>query len=228
MPKILFTHKINAKHLNILKEISFEFDSIPLIDVETNDFDVLEVKKSNVDAWIFTSKKAVESLARKIDLLTIPKLVFAVGSSTNEKLANLGINTIIPNHFTSTSLTQKIIEYPVDSCSYFRGNMTSSDLSKSLRENDIAVNEIEVYKTSLTPKKVNIKGYDAFVFLSPSAFTSFCKENDPGDLNTVFCIGSTTAEAVKKKHQGPIITPSDFTFSELVKTINQKFQNVIS
>lgn len=47
-------------------------------------------------------------------------------------------------------------------------------------------------------------------------------------LKTVFCIGSTTAEAVEKSYERLIVTPDNFTFADLVKTINQKYKNVIS
>lgn len=228
MAKILFTHKISSKHRKELNSAEFEFDSIPLIVTQTKDFDIslVDTKKSN--AWIFTSKKAVKSVAKKIDRLSVPRFVFAVGTSTNEKLANIGIRGITPHQFTAKSLAQKISEYPVDNCTYFHGNMVASDLSEELKDKSYVVNEIEVYETKLAPESVNVQDYDAVVFMSPSAFDSFCKENNPNDLNTVFCIGSTTAEKVSKLYNRFIVTPDNFTFADLVKTINQKYKNVIS
>ncbi|MEO9886201.1 MAG: uroporphyrinogen-III synthase [Balneola sp.] len=228
MPQILFTHKIKSKHNKTLKEAKFGFESIPFIETRIKDFDVNIINDEKADAWIFTSKKAVKSVGKKMDQLTVPKLVFAVGSSTKDRLAELGINAIIPNQFTSKSLAYKISEYSIDSCIYFRGNMTASDLSDELVEINISTSEVEVYETLFSSKKVNVKDYDAVVFMSPSAFISFCEKNDPEELKTVFCIGSTTAEAVKRSYQRLVITPENFTFAELVKTINQKYKNVIS
>ncbi len=228
MQKVLFTHKIKSKHKEELKKAKFEFDSVPFIVTRTKDFDANVVNTEQKEAWIFTSKKAVESVAKKIDHLTVPELVFAVGSSTKEKLSELGIDSITPIQFTTGHLVYKILEYPVRSCTYFRGNMTALDLSDELKENDIKVNEVEVYETSLTSQKVNVKDYNAVVFLSPSAFTSFCEMNDPTELNTVFCIGSTTAEVVQRSYSRLIVTPENFTFADLIKTINQKFKNVLS
>lgn len=228
MPKILFTHNIKPKHSEELKKAKFEFDSLPFIETRIKDFDSSFVNSKQSDAWIFTSKKAVKSVAEKLNQLTIPELVFAVGSSTKEKLSEIGIEAITPIRFTSKSLAQKIIEYSAESCTYFHGNMTASELSEELEENNVTVNRIEVYETTLTSHKVNVDQYDGVVFLSPSAFTSFCEKNDPKKLNTVFCIGSTTAEAVQRSYQRLITTPEDFTFADLVKTINQKYKNVIS
>ncbi|MFY0683344.1 MAG: uroporphyrinogen-III synthase [Balneola sp.] len=228
MAKILFTHKFSSKHKEELNSAEFEFDSIPFIGTETKDFDVSLVDARQSSAWIFTSKKAVKSVAKKIDRLTVPEYVFAVGSSTNEGLANIGIRGIMPGQFTAKSLVQKISEYPIDNCTYFHGNMVASDLRKELKDKNCSVNKIEVYETKFTPKSVNVQDYDGVVFMSPSAFDSFCKENNLNDLNTVFCIGSTTAEKVSKSYDRFIVTPDNFTFGDLVKTINQKYKNVIS
>ena len=228
MPKVLFTHKIKAKHLEELSQAKFKFDSVSLIETKIKDFDVNDIDEAQTDAWIFTSKKAVKAISKNITHLTIPEYVFAVGSSTKKKLSEIGIGAITPVQFTSVHLVHKILEYPVRYCTYFHGNMTASDLSDELEEKGIKVNEVEVYETSFTSKKVNKKDYDAVVFLSPSAFTSFCELNDPKELKTVFCIGSTTAEAIKRSYKRLIITPDDFTFADLIKTINLKYKNVIS
>ncbi|XWN37287.1 MAG: uroporphyrinogen-III synthase [Balneola sp.] len=228
MPKILFTHKIKAKHLDELKHAKFEFADIPFIDVQIKGFDIEKVKEINPDAWVFTSKKAVKSVAQKLDNLEIPKFVFAVGSSTSKKLRELNIKALYPKNFTSARVAEKIIEYPVKKVIHFCGNLSDSVLQDLLKAKDCLVNKIEVYETVLTSQKVNTEEFDAVVFLSPSAFTSFCKLNDPDKLKTVFCIGSTTAEAVKKSYERLIVTPDNYTFADLIETINQKYKNVIS
>lgn len=228
MPKILFTHKIKPKHLEELKRAKFEFSDIPFIDVHIKDVQVDKVNELRSDAWVFTSKMAVKSVAQKLDDLEIPEFVFAVGSSTSKKLKDLGIKALYPKSFTSASVAEKIIEYPVKKVIHFCGNLSDSVLQDLLKAKDCLVDKVEVYETALTPQKVNTEQFDAVVFLSPSAFASFCKLNDPDKLKTVFCIGSTTAEAVKKSYERLIVTPDNYTFADLVETINQKYKNVIS
>jgi uroporphyrinogen-III synthase len=228
MPKILFTHKIKPKHLDVLKRAKFEFADTPFIDVQIKDFDTEKVKEIKSDAWVFTSKKAVESIGKKLEELEIPEFVFAVGSSTSEKLAELGIKALVPLNFTSESLAHEIAKHPVKNAIHFCGNLGDSELGDLLQKDGCQVKKLEVYETLLTPSSVSLSEFDAVVFLSPSAFNSFCKTNDPGKLKTVFCIGSTTAEAVKKSYERLIVTPDNFTFADLVETINQKYKNVIS
>ena len=135
---------------------------------------------------------------------------------------------MIPKNFTTESLAQKISAYPIKNVIHFCGNLSDSLLQILLKPADCSVTKVEVYETVLTPKAVNTDEFDAVVFLSPSAFDSFCKTNDPKKLKTVFCIGSTTAEAVKRSYERLIVTPDNFTFTDLVETINQKYKNVIS
>ncbi|OAN62975.1 hypothetical protein A8B79_01750 [Balneola sp. EhC07] len=228
MPKILFTHKIKAKHLDELKRAKFEFAHIPFIDVQIKDFDTEKVKEIKSDAWVFTSKKAVKSVGKKLEELEIPEFVFAVGSSTSEKLDELGIKALVPKNFTTESLAHEIAKHPVKNVIHFCGNLSDSELGDLLQKEGCLVKKLEVYETLLTPTTVDLSEFDAVVFLSPSAFNSFCKTNDPKKLKTVFCIGSTTAEAVKKSYERLIVTPDNFTFADLVETINQKYKNVIS
>jgi uroporphyrinogen-III synthase len=228
MPRILFTHKIKSTHSEELKKARFEFESIPLIKTKSIDFNVNDVKAALPDAWLFTSKKAVRSVAKQIQDLSVPEFVFAVGSSTKDKLDELGISAITPSTFTSKRLAQKIAEYPVSKCVHFCGNLTKADFLEELKGHNCTVTKVRSYETKLTPQKINVSRFDAVVFMSPSAFDAFCEENDPNELKTVFCIGSTTAESVRSSYKRLIVTPDNFTFSDLVETINQKYKNVIS
>lgn len=179
MPKILFTHKIKPKHLDELKRAKFEFADIPFIDVQIKDFDAKKIKDIKSDAWVFTSKKAVKSIVKKLEELEIPEFVFAVGSSTSEKLAELGIKALVPKNFTTESLAHEIAKYPIKNAIHFCGNLSDSELGDLLQKEGCLVKKLEVYETLLTPTTVDLSEFDAVVFLSPSAFNSFCKTNDP-------------------------------------------------
>jgi len=228
MPRILFTHTIKSSHSEELKKAMFEFESVPLIETNCIDFNVNDVKDALPDAWLFTSKKAVRSVAKQIQYLSIPDFVFAVGSSTKDKLVELGIDAITPSTFTSKRLARKIAEYPVSKCVHFCGNLTKSDISEELKTQNCTVVNMKTYETKLIFHKIDVSQFDAVVFMSPSAFNSFCEKNNPQELKTVFCIGSTTAKEVRTSYDRLIVTPENFTFSDLVETINQKYKNVIS
>jgi uroporphyrinogen-III synthase len=91
-----------------------------------------------------------------------------------------------------------------------------------LTKNNINVQEIECYKTSFTPRKIENK-YRGILFYSPSGIESFLKENTAGDT-TVFCIGETTAAAAKKYFKNVIVAELP-TVESLIKSVNQYFEN---
>ena len=82
---------------------------------------------------------------------------------------------------------------------FFCGNIRSDEIPSKLKENNIAFEEIEVYKTTLNPKKFE-RQFDAILFFSPSGVRSYCEErsNLTNDEATFVCIGTTTASEAKK------------------------------
>ena len=87
---------------------------------------------------------------------------------------------------------------------------------------NINVQEIECYKTSFTPKKIEHK-FRGILFYSPSGIESFLKENTASDT-TVFCIGETTATEAKKYFKNIIVAQLP-TVESLLKSVNQYFEN---
>ncbi len=87
--------------------------------------------------------------------------------------------------------------YGKETFTFFSGNLRRDVLPSTLKENGIAFNEIEVYETLLTPKKINEK-LDGILFFSPSAVESYLKSNIIKD-EMCFCIGETTPEALENK-----------------------------
>jgi uroporphyrinogen-III synthase len=70
-------------------------------------------------------------------------------------------------------------------------------LPDTLKENGITFNEIEVYETNITSKKIKSK-LDGILFFSPSGVESYLKLNTIKD-EMCFCIGETTAESLENK-----------------------------
>ena len=84
-----------------------------------------------------------------------------------------------------------------DKVVFFCGDHRRDELSAILREKNIEVNEIVVYKTRLVPHKIE-KKYDGILFFSPSAVQSFFEKNKLDDQTILFAIGNTTANEIKK------------------------------
>ena len=82
-----------------------------------------------------------------------------------------------------------------DTLTYFCSDIRIEDLPIILKNNNIVVNEVEVYSTKLEAPSLpeNIKGV---MFYSPSTIDSFLKMNSPNCI--AYCIGETTAKKAKK------------------------------
>ena len=61
--------------------------------------------------------------------------------------------------------------------------------------NNIVVNEVEAYKTMLSPEKID-DDVSGVLFYSPSGIESYLKENTTDKI--AFCIGETTAKEARK------------------------------
>ncbi|HAV55223.1 MAG TPA: uroporphyrinogen-III synthase, partial [Aequorivita sp.] len=91
-----------------------------------------------------------------------------------------------------------------------------------LKENHIAFEEIEVYKTTLNPKKFE-RQFDAILFFSPSGVRSYCEErsNLINDEPTFVCIGTTTASEAKKYSENVVIANATTVESVIAKTVKK-------
>ena len=64
-----------------------------------------------------------------------------------------------------------------------------------LHQKNIQLNEIEAYKTMLSPLKI-ADDVSGVLFYSPSGIESYLKKNDTDKV--AFCIGESTADIAKK------------------------------
>ena len=85
-----------------------------------------------------------------------------------------------------------------------------------LSENDIDVNEIEVYQTNMVHHNIE-KNYDGILFFSPSAVQSFFSTNKLNNKTILFAIGNTTASTIKKLSNNEVIVADEAGKSNLVE-----------
>jgi uroporphyrinogen-III synthase len=99
---------------------------------------------------------------------------------------------------------------------FFCGDQRREELPERLHEKGIALQEILVYKTVSTPKKVE-KRYDAILFFSPSAVKGFFSQNTvPADC-TLFAIGGTTADCIRQHSSNRLIISNVSEKEALIK-----------
>jgi uroporphyrinogen-III synthase len=120
-----------------------------------------------------------------------------VGMKTRDLLTQNGFNVIAYKGYASDLAEIISLIYSKESYTFFCGNLRRDILPNTLKENGITFNEIEVYETNITSKKITNK-LDGILFFSPSAVESYLKLNTIKD-EMCFCIGETTAESLENK-----------------------------
>jgi uroporphyrinogen-III synthase len=228
--------KIMRKELDIEKEtlifstknLSIVQTSVLSSNIGTSMSDFITIKynrlkpvivKSTIKNVIFTSQNAVEAVLNSFSPTELDFTnIYCVGRRTKrlieknigkvthvensaEKLANFLVNNLKNNEFT-----------------FFCGNKRRNDLPEILSNNNILLNEVESYKTILTPKKVDQK-YKGILFYSPSGIESFLEKNSVNST-TIFCIGETTA-AEARKHFKNVIVAKFPTVESILNSVNE-------
>lgn len=175
------------------------------------------------EALIFTSQNAVQSVLDHPKCNELKnKNAFCVGIKTKELLTKNGFNVIAYTGYAADLAEIISLIYKQDSYTFFSGNLRRDVLPNTLKENKIILNEIKVYETHLTPKKINEK-VDGILFFSPSGVESYLK------LNTIqnemcFCIGKTTAEALEKNKIKNIIIATKPSVENVITEVVENYK----
>ncbi len=202
------------------------------IGIDMSDFITIQynrlkpsIVKKTIENVIFTSQSAVESVLNSFDRSELDFTnIYCVGRRTKRLIEkNIGKVSHIENS------AEKLANYLVknlktDEVTFFCGNKRRDELPDILSKNNIQVNEIESYKTNLTPNIVDPK-YKGVLFFSPSAIKSYLTKNEAGN-EVAFCIGTTTATEAKKYFKNTVIANLP-TAESLLKSVNKHFTQKI-
>ena len=191
---ILSTKKLLPNQKQELLDAKISLIEEDFIETKIKNFELSKVN----DNLIFTSQNSVQSILQHPKCNDLKsKNVFSVGMKTKDLLTENGFNVIAYTGYASDLAEIISLIYKNETFTFFSGNLRRDVLPNTLKENEITFNEIEVYETNITSKKIKEK-IDGILFFSPSAVESYLK------LNTIkeemcFCIGETTAEALENK-----------------------------
>lgn len=179
------------------------------------------VVKNPIKNVVFTSKNSVEALLNNFDPSAMDfSNIYCVGRRTKRLIERkIGKVTHVENS------AEKLANYLVKNITtkdvtFFCGNKRRDELPDILAKNNIIVQEVECYVSSLTPKKIEGK-YKGILFYSPTGVESFIKVNKASDI-AVFCIGETTAAAARKYFKNIIVAKLP-TVESILKSVNQYF-----
>jgi uroporphyrinogen-III synthase len=212
-----------AKQQHVLLEaISFiETESIDSIEVQQE----IELAAIEYATVIFTSANAVEAVTRLLDGMIPDWQIYCLNHHTKKMVAAyFGESLIIGTADTATALADEIMKEDEKDGEliFFCGNQRRQELPEKLRAAGIALNEIMVYQTIATPRKLQ-KDYDAVLFFSPSAVESFFTNNKPKENCILFAIGATTKAAIDQYSQNKTIVAVSPEKEKLVEQAIQYF-----
>ena len=217
---------INHKIFSTKKLSEAQKDILPnTIGVEDSDFIKIrfnriapKVMKDEIENVIITSQNGVEAMLNSFTKNEIKfKDIYCVGRRT-KKLIESRIGKV--THVAKNA--KKLAEYLSENLknkevTYFCSDLRLDILPAYLQMKDIVVNEVEAYKTMLSPEKIDDE-VSGVLFYSPSGIDSYLKENNTD--KTAFCIGETTAKAARNHFEDVQVAnlPSVESLLELVKT----------
>ncbi len=201
MKTILSTKKLSHAQKELLINEGISVVDYNAIKIEFTDFE-LDTTTKNV---IFTSQNGVRAYLNKLTNSLGDSQVsdskerircFCVGEKTKSFLEENGHNVV---EMTENALKLGNIiakRYKNESFLFYCGNRKREELPLFLKDNQIALKELVVYSNTLNTK-VFEGSFDGVLFFSPSAMESYALTNNIAQ-STAFCIGSTTADEVKK------------------------------
>ena len=197
---ILSTKVLSPTQRETLENANFSVIEADFIATRNQNFE-LQAINTNL---IFTSQNAAQSVLLHPKCQELKsKNVFCVGIKTKALLEENGFNVIVYVDYAADLAEIITLIYANESYTFFSGNLRKETLPKALKEAKIKFNEIQVYETSLTPKKVK-EAVEAILFFSPSGVESYLKENTI-KKELCFCIGETTAAALPNTVKNTIV-----------------------
>jgi uroporphyrinogen-III synthase len=183
-----------------LENANFSVIEEDFIATRNQNFELQEINTN----LIFTSQNAAQSVLLHPKCQELKsKNVFCVGIKTKALLEENGFNVIVYVDYAADLAEIITLIYANESYTFFSGNLRKETLPIALKEAKIKFNEIQVYETSLTPKKVK-EAVEAILFFSPSGVESYLKENTI-KKELCFCIGETTAAALPNTVKNTIV-----------------------
>lgn len=190
--RILSTKKLLSGHKQMLLNQGFSVLEENFISTESVPFELENIQEN----LIFTSQQAVLAVSNHPKVQEIRRNpVFCVGSKTADLLDEVGFTVQETTDYAKD--LSKVIrsQYASESFTFFCGNLRRDILPVELPTAGIRFNEIQVYETTLTSVEITAE-IDAILFYSPSGVESFLQQNSFNSA-ICFCIGETTAEAVR-------------------------------
>lgn len=213
--RILSTKKLQPNQKQFLLNAGLAVVEVDFITIKYKPVEVNGLKQN----LIFTSQNAVKSIIQSISPEQLKEHgCFCVGEKTKALLEKQGFKVIASAENALLLGKELAANFGDRSFTFFTGNLRRDELPAELNKSAIEFNEIEIYKTRLSPIKMTIP-LEAILFFSPSAVESYLKENNITN-EICFCIGKTTSKALENLTSKTIIANQPTVESVISKCID--------
>ena len=213
--RILSTRKLNDQQRKLFINAGFEVMDKDFIKIINVDFQVKEIPS----LLLFTSKNAVKSFAENKnfpELANIPAV--CVGSKTAGLLTQNNIEVLAGRDCAEALRDEVLPDFKNEEIAFFSGNRRMGTLPEWLEKNRVRFTEYTVYETVLQPEKIE-EPVQGILFYSPSGVESFLQSNQIKD-EICFCIGRTTAAALKGITESIVIADRPYTENVISRCIS--------
>jgi uroporphyrinogen-III synthase len=234
--KVLSTKKLDPLLIEQAKESNIEITGQEFISVKPI---TGKDKWDEVFRWIndkpqyivFTSANAVESVKKYlhpyVNFESVQWKVFCLSGKTKQAVETIDdlSRSVIDTATDAAALAKKIIESKIKELVFFCGDQRRDDLPGILKKEGVKVHEVIVYTTVETPVRTK-DNFDAILFFSPTAVTSFFSVNQLMPHVVCFAIGHTTAHSVGEFTANEVIVSNATSQEAMLNTMtiffNQK------
>lgn len=215
MQTVLSTRILSLAQKNLLLNSGIGVVEYDAVKINYTDF----TSEKHIKNAIISSQNTAFTLSQKD--IQIDRC-FCVGAKTSNLLREQGFNVVETADYSKDLAAIITSEYSDENFTFFCGNIRREELPLILKENNIQLEEIEVYRTHLDPVTFEQK-FDGIMFFSPSGVKSYISANVlNGTL--AFCIGNTTA-AEAGKHTQKIITATKPSIENVIVQVVKKLNN---
>ncbi|TCK05228.1 uroporphyrinogen-III synthase [Phorcysia thermohydrogeniphila] len=231
--RVFISAEVSREQEERLKKAGFSVTAFPLIKTSPLPFEPEEAYRFNPDFVVISSKNGVKHFFSRVSPSEFKNAKFiAVGSSTSQKLRELGIEPLIPENFSGEGVIEllKTLDLKGKRFLIVRPKVARKLVSEFLSEQGAVVKELLVYETVPdSSRKEQLQreiqnGFEVLAFTSPSNFKAFLELL--GDSSEellrrakLIPIGHVTAKAIEKRGFKVFKIPSTYTLDGIVELI---------
>lgn len=212
---VLSTKKLHSNQKQFLLNAGFSVIEADFIKITFVPFQL----KNIPTLLLFTSQNAVKSVMQNENIETLKQIpAVCVGSKTKQLLQENRFNVLETQEYVEdlAPIIQK--KYSLEQIAFFAGNLRGDVLPDAMQKTNVSFEEYTVYQNTANPIEIKAET-DALLFFSPSGIQSYLQQNSI-ENQTCFCIGTTTAAALKGITNNIVIANKQTVENVIIQCIN--------